>query len=260
MRKNYTPSRRQFIGSLASASMLLPGMLHELMAETTAPANPLAPRAPMFPAKAKRVIFLYMSGGVSHVDTFDPKPLLTRDHGKPYFGSAEGSIHGAAGDFLHGSPWAFNRYAKCDTEVSELFPHMGAMMDDVCLIRSMKNDSPTTRRPCCRSTAVPPWKPRPSIGSWMSYGSRHRQSGASLLHRPRAGDSLRRSHLLGLQLPSRLPPGHPRHTRPGSSAQHQSPDLARNSGDGSRPHQLLQPEEPRRAWRRRHSRRAHQDL
>ena len=169
MRKNYTPSRRQFIGSLASASMLLPGMLHELMAETTAPANPLAPRAPMFPAKAKRVIFLYMSGGVSHVDTFDPKPLLTRDHGKPYFGSAEGSIHGAAGDFLHGSPWAFNRYAKCDTEVSELFPHMGAMMDDVCLIRSMKNDLPNHSQAVLQIHGGSTVEPRPSIGSWTSY-------------------------------------------------------------------------------------------
>ena len=169
MRKNYTPSRRQFIGSLASASMLLPGMLHELMAETTAPANPLAPRSPMFPAKAKRVIFLYMSGGVSHVDTFDPKPLLTRDHGKPYFGSAEGSIHGAAGDFLHGSPWAFNRYAKCDTEVSELFPHMGAMMDDVCLIRSMKNDLPNHSQAVLQIHGGSTVEPRPSIGSWTSY-------------------------------------------------------------------------------------------
>jgi len=169
MRKNYTPSRRQFIGSLASASMLLPGMLHELMAETTAPANPLAPRSPMFPAKAKRVIFLYMSGGVSHVDTFDPKPLLTRDHGKPYFGSAEGSIHGAAGDFLHGSPWAFNRYAKCDTQVSELFPHMGAMMDDVCLIRSMKNDLPNHSQAVLQIHGGSTVEARPSIGSWTSY-------------------------------------------------------------------------------------------
>ena len=75
---NYQTSRRWMIQSLASASMLLPGMLHEMLAAETAgsadPNDPLAPKAPMFPAKAKRVIFLYMSGGVSHVDTFDPKP------------------------------------------------------------------------------------------------------------------------------------------------------------------------------------------
>src|SRR4051812_30452280 len=114
-------SRRTILRSLASASMLLPGMLHEMMAADK-DQDPLAPKAPMFPAKAKRVIFLYMSGGVSHVDTFDPKAKLTADHHKRY-----------KKDFLHASPWASKRYAKCDTEVTELFPHVGAMMDDICL-------------------------------------------------------------------------------------------------------------------------------
>src|SRR5882762_5528921 len=107
-------SRRGVIRSLASASLFLPGMLHEMMAAETSPQaskdqDPLAPKAPMFPAKAKRIIFLYMSGGVSHVDTFDPKPKLTADHHKKY-----------KNDFLHASPWGSKRYAKCDTEVTEL--------------------------------------------------------------------------------------------------------------------------------------------
>jgi hypothetical protein len=174
MSKKYSLTRRQMMGSLASASIILPGMLSELMAETISPAasapeNPLAPKAPMFPAKAKRVIFLYMSGGVSHVDTFDPKPLLNRDHNKPYFGSAEGSIHGQAGDFLHGSPWAFKRYAKCDTEVSELFPHIGSMMDDICLVRSLKNDIPNHSQAVLQIHGGSTVEPRPSIGSWTSY-------------------------------------------------------------------------------------------
>ncbi|MFC6646267.1 DUF1501 domain-containing protein [Granulicella cerasi] len=157
-------NRRVFLQSLASTSFLLPGMLHEMMAETIKPAsnptlaNPLAPHAPMFPAKAKRVIFLYMSGGVSHVDTFDPKPLLTRDTGK---------LHN--GDFLHASPWAFKRYAKCDTEVSELFPHVGAMMDDICVIRSMKNDIPNHSQAVLQIHGGSTVEPRPSIGSWASY-------------------------------------------------------------------------------------------
>src|SRR6266404_5857321 len=112
-------SRRTVLRSLASASMLLPGMLHEMMAAER-DEDPLAPKAPMFPAKAKRVIFLYMSGGVSHVDTYDPKPKLTDDHHKLY-----------KKDFLHASPWESKRYAKCDTEVTTLFPHVGAMMDDI---------------------------------------------------------------------------------------------------------------------------------
>ena len=154
-------SRRIFLQSLASASILLPGMLHELMAETlalSAPVNPLAPRAPMFPAKAKRVIFLYMSGGVSHVDTFDPKPRLTADSGKLY-----------QGDFLKASPWKFNRYASCGTEVSELFPHVGAMMDDICVVRSMRNDIPNHTQAVMQIHGGSAVDARPSIGSWSSY-------------------------------------------------------------------------------------------
>ena len=157
-------SRRTFLQSLAGAGMILPGLLHELMAETVAPPqaavdNPLAPKAPMFPAKAKNVIFLYMSGGVSHVDTFDPKPLLQASHRKAY-----------QADFLHASPWKFNRYAKCDTQVSELFPHVGAMMDDIVLIRSMKNDIPNHPQAVLQLHGGSTVETRPSIGSWMSYG------------------------------------------------------------------------------------------
>jgi len=156
-------SRRQFMQSLASASIILPGMLHEMMAETVLPAaatdNPLAPKAPMFPAKAKRVIFLYMSGGVSHVDTFDPKPKLQASHRVAY-----------KGDFLHASPWNFHRYAKCDTQVSELFPHVGAMMDDICLINSMKCDIPNHTQAVMQIHGGSTVEARPSIGAWTSYG------------------------------------------------------------------------------------------
>lgn len=162
MSDSRTHSRRTFIQSLASASLILPGMLHEMMAETVVPvsqANPLAPHAPMFPAKAKRVIFLYMSGGVSHVDTFDPKPKLQARDRVNY-----------NDDFLHASPWKFHRYAKCGTEVSELFPHVGAMMDDVCLIRSMRNDIPNHTQAVMELHGGSPVQARPSIGSWVSYG------------------------------------------------------------------------------------------
>src|SRR5262252_7610756 len=104
------PSRRTAIRSLASASMLLPGMLHEMMAadNPSGAAGPLAPKEPMFPAKAKRVIFLYMSGGVSQVDTFDPKPRLSADHHKQY-----------KKGFLHASPWGSKPYGQSGTEVSD---------------------------------------------------------------------------------------------------------------------------------------------
>src|ERR1700693_5262691 len=158
------PSRRSMIRSLASGSMLLPGMLHEMLAEPSPdrqgdPQNPLAPKAPMFPAKAKRVIFLYMSGGVSHVDTFDPKPKLTADHHKRF-----------KKDFLHASPWTSKAYASCGTEVSELFPHGGACMDDICLIRSMYNDIPNHPQAILQVHGRSTVQPRPGIGSWVSYG------------------------------------------------------------------------------------------
>jgi hypothetical protein len=136
--------------------MLLPGMLQQMLAAET---DPLAPKDPMFPAKAKRVIFLYMSGGVSHVDTFDPKPRLAADHHKPY-----------KQEFIHGSPWVGKRYAKCDTEVSELFPHIGSVMDDICLIRSMYNDIPNHPQAILQVHGGSTIQPRPSMGSWVSYG------------------------------------------------------------------------------------------
>lgn len=155
-------TRRTAIRSLAGASMLLPGMLHEMLAAETAPAkveDPLAPKAPMFPAKAKRVIFLYMSGGVSHVDTFDPKPRLTADHHKLY-----------KKDFLHASPWGSKRYSKAEGEVTELFPNVGSMMEDICLIRSMHNDIPNHEQAILQVHGGSPVQARPSMGSWVSYG------------------------------------------------------------------------------------------
>ena len=156
-------SRRGFVKSLASASLFLPGVLHELMAQTSAqtsdPSNPLAPKPPMFPAKAKRVIFLYMSGGTSHVDTFDHKPKLIADTGKSY-----------KGDYLSAPRWEFKRYAKCDTQVSSLFPHVGSMMDDICVINSMKNDFPNHVQAVMGLHGGSVVQQRPSMGSWVSYG------------------------------------------------------------------------------------------
>jgi len=161
MSKPFNPSRRTAIRSLASASMLLPGMLHEMLAEDAPPAlsDPLGPKAPMFPAKAKRVIFLYMSGGVSHVDTFDPKPKLTADHHKKY-----------KDDFLHASPWSSKAYSQNGAQVTELFPHVGACMDDICLVRSMFNDIPNHPQAILQVHGGSTVQPRPSIGSWVSYG------------------------------------------------------------------------------------------
>ncbi len=127
-------SRRQMIRSLMSGSLVLPAIISQLLAEEARDqANPLAPRAPHFPAKAKRVIFLYMTGGVSHMDTFDPKPKLFAEGGEPASKNTKGP------KYL--SPlWQFQPGGKCGTEVSDLFPHVRECMDDICLIRSMHGD------------------------------------------------------------------------------------------------------------------------
>ena len=157
-------SRRGLIQSLSAVSLALPGLLSEMLAPASASAatgefNPLAPKTPMFPAKAKRVIFLCMSGGVSHIDTFDPKPKLQADHGKQ-----------VKGDYLIGSNYKFKHYAKCDTEVSELLPNIGASMDDICLIRTMRNDFLNHNQANMGLHGGSVLMERPSMGSWVSYG------------------------------------------------------------------------------------------
>src|ERR1700745_141357 len=117
------PSRRAFVQSAVAGSLLMPGLVSEWLASEG--SDPLAPRPPHFPAKAKSVIFLFMSGGVSHVDTFDPKPRLTADHGKQLTIDHPETKNrpGYEKLFLKRPNWAFKKYGKCGTEVSDLFPH-----------------------------------------------------------------------------------------------------------------------------------------
>ena len=115
-------SRRGFLRSMIGGSMLLPGLMSQLVAEES--TDPLAPKLSHFPPKAKRVIFLYMSGGVSHVESFDPKPKLFADGGKTV---SVNEFQGRKGDykmFLKRPQWEFAPHGKCGTEVSALFPHM----------------------------------------------------------------------------------------------------------------------------------------
>src|SRR3954454_4757769 len=168
IRPTHNPSRRGIVRSLAAGSILFPGILQSLLAEDargsmTADANPLAPRAPHFPGKAKRVIFLYMSGGVSHMDTFDPKPKLLE--------AATASKPRPAGQRPYMKPlWDFAPNARCGTMVSDLFPNVREVMDDVCLIRSMKGDHNDHFQATLGIHTGSVTFARPSIGSWISYG------------------------------------------------------------------------------------------
>ncbi|MEK0450879.1 MAG: hypothetical protein RL088_3147 [Verrucomicrobiota bacterium] len=150
---------------MIGGSMLLPGLVSELMAD-----DPLAPRAGHFPGKAKRVIFLYMSGGVSHIESFDPKPKLFADAGKTV---SVNEFQGRKGDFkmfLKRPHWEFAKHGKSGTEVSSLFPYMAQCVDDLCVIRSMKSDHTNHYEATLGIHTGSFTFARPSIGAWLSYG------------------------------------------------------------------------------------------
>jgi len=153
------------IRSLVSGSVLFPGLVAQLLADEARGAqesNPLAPKAPHFPARAKRVIFMFMTGGVSHLDSFDPKPRLISD--------AEKGVLTPGGRPYLKPLWEFKRNARCGTEVSDLFPNVRDVMDEICLIRSMHGDhSDHFQATMGVHTGSVTFK-RPSIGSWVSFG------------------------------------------------------------------------------------------
>ncbi len=168
-------TRRQFVRSFVAGSLLLPGILHELLAVEAgrgAPTDPLAPRAPHFTPRAKNVIFLFMTGGVSHVDTFDPKPRLFADVGKEVkFDHPEiKNRPGYERIFLKRPQWEFKPYGQCGTEVSSLFPHVGGCMDDIALIRSLHTDHSNHYNASLGMHTGSFAFARRSIGSWVSYG------------------------------------------------------------------------------------------
>lgn len=174
MKPSFQPlaRRREFIRSCVAGSVLMPGILSELLAEERTPIDPTAPKPSHFPGKAKRVIFLFMNGGVSHVDSFDPKPRLTLDHGKEVVLNHPETINrpGYEKLFLKRPQWEFRPRGRCGTEVSTLFPHIAECVDDIALVRSMhtshSNHYNATLGMHTGSFAFA----RPSIGAWVSYG------------------------------------------------------------------------------------------
>ena len=169
----FDSSRRSFLRSMVGGSVLFPGLLAQLLAEDAARSgsvDPLAPKQPHYAPKAKRVIFLYMSGGVSHVDSWDHKPKLFTDAGQTV---AVNEFQGRKGDFkmfITRPKWAFAPHGRCGTEVSALFPQMAECVDDLCVIRSMKSDHTNHYEATLGIHTGSFTFARPSIGSWVSYG------------------------------------------------------------------------------------------
>jgi len=170
-------NRRQFLGrcgmgmgGLALAQMM--GGLGMLTADTASgqvtSLNPLSVKNPPFPPTAKRVIHLFMNGGPSHVDTFDPKPLLDKYAGKtlPVANLKTERKTGAALP----SPFKFKKYGQSGIEVSELFPNVAKSIDDICVVRSMHADVPNHEPSLLLMNCGEARLVRPSFGSWVTYG------------------------------------------------------------------------------------------
>ncbi|MFM8223776.1 MAG: DUF1501 domain-containing protein, partial [Planctomycetaceae bacterium] len=161
-------------GSLALRSLLS----QDAVSRADSPPQPAVPSlasgaavapAPHFAARAKRVIFLFMKGGPSHLDTFDPKPLLTRDDGRPCPFAKPRVQFASTGNLLR-SPWKFRQHGASGAWVSELFPHLAGCVDDLCLVQSVHGTNPAHGGAVLNLHTGSDTFVRPSIGSWVSYG------------------------------------------------------------------------------------------
>lgn len=165
-------SRRDMLTKCSTGFGLLAlsGLLAERAgADGAGQASPFAPRRPHFKPKVKSVIFCFMSGGVSHVDTFDPKPRLKRDHGKPMPAPVRPTMFNEIGNIM-ASPWEFRSYGKSGLPVSDLFPHIGGCADDLAVIRSMTsvgNEHAQANYFMHTGFSLAGF---PSAGAWMTYG------------------------------------------------------------------------------------------
>ncbi|MBM3737470.1 MAG: DUF1501 domain-containing protein [Acidobacteria bacterium] len=153
------PSRRDFLQLAATA----------LYAADQRTVEPLAVRQSHFRPRARSVVFLFMDGGVSQVDSFDPKPRLQKDSGNP-LPLARPKLVRAESTTLLGSPYQFKRYGQCGADVSEMFPHVGQCADDLCIIRSMVADHSEHTAANYFMHSGSGLQGRPSMGAWVTYG------------------------------------------------------------------------------------------
>jgi hypothetical protein len=151
--------------------MAFAGMLGQSLAQadtTVAADGSLGIARLDYPQRVKRVIFLFMNGGMSHVDTFDPKPALEKYDGQPMPGGGI-KTERKTGELMK-SPFAFKKYGQCGMEVSELWPHLGGVADDICWIRSVYTEIPNHEPSCLMLNTGANQAGRPSMGAWITYG------------------------------------------------------------------------------------------
>jgi len=168
-------TRREFLnrcgmgmGALGLGTLLGQlGFVSPAQAATTTP-NPLVPHEPQFTGRAKRVIHIFANGGPSHVDTFDPKPLLDQYHGKPLPMETLRTERKTGAAWR--SPYKFRKYGRSGIEVSDIFSHVGECIDDIAVIRSMHADVPNHEPSLLLMNCGEARQIRPALGSWVTYG------------------------------------------------------------------------------------------
>ncbi len=160
-------TRRELLGRVGMGMGAL-ALAGPLGADESASLAPLAPKRPHFAGRARRVIHLFMNGGPSHVDTFDPKPSLRKYAGKPL--PVENLKTERRTGVALGSPFRFSRHGQSGLEVSEIFPRVAACADDLCVIRSMRTDLPNHEPSLLMMNCGDVRLSRPSVGSWITYG------------------------------------------------------------------------------------------
>lgn len=163
-------TRREMLSTCLNGfgAVALTAMLAE-QTDAVERSSPLAPRHPHFEPRVRNVIFLYMDGGVSQVDSFDPKPRLDRDNGKPFAAKIEPTQFNNIGSTL-ASPWKFRQYGESGIPVSDLFPHVGSHADDLAVIRSMASEFPEHTNANYFLHTGHGQQGRPSMGAWVGYG------------------------------------------------------------------------------------------
>src|ERR1043166_921610 len=171
-------SRRQLLHrcGMGMGALTLSTLLQDLSTENLArastlinPTPPPPPRHPPFPARAKRVIHFFLNGGPSHVDTFDPKPALEKFSGQPLAEENHPQTERKTGAAFP-SPFKFQKCGQSGIEVSELFPKIGACIDDICVIRSMQAELPNHEPSLMLMNCGDAVQSRPSVGAWVTYG------------------------------------------------------------------------------------------
>jgi Protein of unknown function (DUF1501) len=175
-RPNLTPcgrTRREFLwqtGGGFAGLALVDLMSRAGIFAAEAAGSPLRARAPRLPARAKHAVFLFMNGGPSQVDTFDPKPALAKYHGRPYAGSLKVGSNGRAIGHLMASPFPFSQHGSSGLPVSSLFPHTARFADDLCVLRSMHSDTAAHASGCLQMNSGSILLGKPALGAWLSYG------------------------------------------------------------------------------------------